>query len=100
MNSSKSIIIIYKLKEGTNEPELSLKENILGAMSNLSSSYPHTSYEIKVIPKDNLPPTGLIVEKNGTSIVSGYIYITNSTGALLEWIVSNPEYRDKDRKKL
>ena len=52
-----------------------------------------------VIPKDNLPPTGLIVEKNGTSIVSGYIYITNSTAALLEWIVSNPEYRDKDRKK-
>ena len=54
MNSSKSIVIIYKLKEGANEPKLSLKENILGAMSNLSSSYPHTSYDIKVIPKDNL----------------------------------------------
>tara|TARA_R100000458_G_C8122404_1_gene140758 strand:- start:212 stop:607 length:396 start_codon:yes stop_codon:yes gene_type:complete len=52
-----------------------------------------------VIPQDNLPPTGLMVEKNGVSIVSGYIYITNSTGALLEWIVSNPEYREKDRKK-
>ena len=52
-----------------------------------------------VIPKDNLPPTGLIVEKNGVSIVSCYIYITNSTGALLEWVVSNPDYRDKDRQQ-
>ena len=50
-----------------------------------------------IIPKENLPPTGLMVEKNNISIVSCYIYITNSKGALLEWIVSNPDYRDKDR---
>ena len=52
-----------------------------------------------IIPKENLPPTGLMVEKNGVSIVSCYIYITNSTGALLEWVVSNPDYRDKDRQQ-
>tara|TARA_R100001244_G_scaffold38406_1_gene34780 strand:- start:2022 stop:2429 length:408 start_codon:yes stop_codon:yes gene_type:complete len=52
-----------------------------------------------VIPKYNLPPTGLIVEKDGVSIVSCYIYMTNSPGALLEWIVSNPDYRDKDRQQ-
>ncbi len=52
-----------------------------------------------VIPKESLPPTGLMVEKNGVSIVSCYIYITNSTGALLEWVVSNPDYKDKDRKQ-
>ena len=52
-----------------------------------------------VIPKENLPPTGLIVEKGDVSIVSRYIYITNSKGALLEWIVSNPEYREEDRSK-
>ena len=52
-----------------------------------------------VLPKQSLPPTGLMVEKGDTSIVSCYIYITNSTGALLEWVVSNPEYREKDRKQ-
>ena len=50
-----------------------------------------------VIPKENLPSTGLMVEKNNISIVSCYIYITNSKGALLEWIVSNPKYKEKDR---
>lgn len=52
-----------------------------------------------VLPKKSLPPTGLMVEKGNVSIVSCYIYITNSTGALLEWVVSNPEYREKDRKQ-
>jgi hypothetical protein len=52
-----------------------------------------------VLPKQSLPPTGLMVEKGDTSILSCYIYITNSTGALLEWVVSNPEYREKDRKQ-
>jgi len=52
-----------------------------------------------VIPKENLPPTGLMVEKGNVSIVSCYIYLTNSSGALLEWIVSNPEYKEEDRSK-
>ena len=52
-----------------------------------------------VLPKESLPSTGLIVEKDGVSIVSCYIYITNSTGALLEWIVSDPNYKGKDRKQ-
>ena len=55
----------------------------------------------KVIPKEMLPEnglSGLMVEKNGVRIVSGFIYMTNSTGAMLEWVVSNPDYREKDRK--
>ena len=55
----------------------------------------------KVIPREMLPEnglSGLMVEKNGIRIVSGFIYMTNSTGAMLEWIVSNPDYREKDRK--
>ena len=51
-----------------------------------------------IIPKENLPPTGLMVEKNGTPIVAGFIYETNSDGVLFEWVVSNPKYREKDRK--
>ena len=55
----------------------------------------------KVIPREMLPEnglSGLMVEKNGVRIVSGFIYMTNSTGAMLEFIVSNPYYKDKDRK--
>ena len=54
-----------------------------------------------VLPKSALPDngkSGFIVEKNNIPIVSGFLYLTNSTGALLEWIVSNPKYREKDRK--
>ena len=56
----------------------------------------------KVIPRDMLPEnglSGLMVQKNDVRIVSGFIYMTNSTGAMLEWIVSNPDYREKDRKE-
>ena len=43
--------------------------------------------------------SGLMVEKGGESIVAGFLYLTNSKGVLLEWIVSNPNYRDDDRKQ-
>jgi hypothetical protein len=53
-------------------------------------------------PKDFLPDNGiggLMVEKNNLPIVAGFIYFTNSKGALLEWIVSNPKYKERDRKE-
>ncbi len=53
-------------------------------------------------PKTFLPDNGtggLIVEKGEQPIVAGFLYFTNSQAVLLEWIISNPEYRDKDRKK-
>ena len=53
-------------------------------------------------PQSFLPDNGkggFMVEKNNTPIVAGFLYLTNSKGVLLEWIVSNPEYRDKDRKQ-
>lgn len=52
-------------------------------------------------PKSFLPDNGtggLMVEKNGTPICACFIYFTNSDAALLEWVVSDPEYREKDRK--
>jgi len=42
---------------------------------------------------------GLMVEKDNTPIVAGFIYETNSDGVLFEWIVSNPDYREKDRQE-
>lgn len=53
-------------------------------------------------PKGFLPDNGtggLMVYKENTPIVAGFLYFTNSDGVLLEWIVSNPEYREQDRKE-
>tara|TARA_B110000483_G_scaffold1095_1_gene1257 strand:+ start:71 stop:478 length:408 start_codon:yes stop_codon:yes gene_type:complete len=53
-------------------------------------------------PKDFLPDNGkggFMVEKNNQPIVAGFLYTTNSKAALLEWIVSNPKYREDDRGK-
>tara|TARA_B110000483_G_scaffold93367_1_gene115026 strand:+ start:2164 stop:2574 length:411 start_codon:yes stop_codon:yes gene_type:complete len=53
-------------------------------------------------PKSFLPDNGkggIMVEKEGKPIVAGFLYITNSDAVLLEWIVSDPEYRGKDRKE-
>ena len=52
--------------------------------------------------KDFLPENGtggIMIEKNGEPIVAGFIYETNSASVLLEWIISNPDYRDKDRQQ-
>ena len=51
--------------------------------------------------KDLLPENGTggyIVEKGGIAIVAGFLYTTNSKVGWVEWIVSNKDYRDKDRK--
>jgi len=50
--------------------------------------------------KDFLPDNGkggFMVEKQGQPIVAGFLYTTNSKAALLEWIVSNPDYKENDK---
>tara|TARA_R100001463_G_scaffold4867_1_gene17345 strand:+ start:307 stop:723 length:417 start_codon:yes stop_codon:yes gene_type:complete len=52
--------------------------------------------------RDSLPNNGLgglIVENDNQPIVAGFIYFTNSKGAWIEWIISDPEYRGKDRQE-
>ena len=52
-------------------------------------------------PRGFLPDNGtggLMVEKNNMPIVAGFIYETNSDAVLFEWVVSNPDYREKDRQ--
>ncbi len=52
------------------------------------------------VEKDFLPDNGtggFVVEKEGIMIVAGFVYVTNSKAVLLEWIISNPEYREDDR---
>ena len=53
-------------------------------------------------PKTFLPENGtggLIVEKDKQPVVAGFLYFTNSQAVLLEWIISNPEYRNTDRQE-
>ena len=50
--------------------------------------------------KDMLPEDGtggVMIEKNGIPIVVGFVYTSNSKTIFLDWIVSNPEYRESDR---
>ena len=52
--------------------------------------------------RDFLPENGtggIMVEKNGVCIVAGFLYTTNSSVTILDWIVSNPKYKKKDRKQ-
>ena len=52
-------------------------------------------------PKDFLPDNGkggFMVQNNDTPIVAGFLYKTNSKGVLLEWIISNPNYKEEDRQ--
>ena len=42
---------------------------------------------------------GLIVCKGDIPIVAGYLYLTNSKVAWMEWIISNKDYREDDRKE-
>lgn len=51
-------------------------------------------------PKELLPDDGkggIIIGKDGIAIAAGFIYFTNSRIAWIEYIVSNYEYREKDR---
>ena len=41
---------------------------------------------------------GLMIEKNNKPIVAGFLYQTNSDAVLFEWVVSDPDYREDDRK--
>jgi hypothetical protein len=52
--------------------------------------------------RDALPDNGiggLMVEKNGKQVLAGFIYETNSKGVWLEFIISDPEYREEDRQE-
>lgn len=52
-------------------------------------------------PKDALPNNGTggyMVSKDGVDICAGFLYTSNSSMAMCEFIVSNFEYKNKDRK--
>ena len=42
---------------------------------------------------------GLMVYKEDIPIVAGFLYLTNSNIAWMEWVISNKDYKGNDRKK-
>lgn len=53
---------------------------------------------LKICLPDN-GNNGLIISKNGVDICGGFVYQTNSKMAWIEYIVSNPKYRESDRNE-
>jgi len=47
-----------------------------------------------------LSDVGIIVSEGDVDIACGWLYVTNSSMCLVEFIVSNPEVRDKDLRHL
>jgi hypothetical protein len=50
-------------------------------------------------PIEMLPDSGVIVNKNGVDICAGFIYFTNSKTCWIEFIVSNPNVRQKEDRR-
>ena len=54
------------------------------------------------VSKEVLPMNGvggLMVYKDNTPIATGFLYLSNSKVAWLDWVISNPKYKEKDRKE-
>lgn len=52
--------------------------------------------------RDFLPENGLggvMIEENGIPVVAGFLYLTNSSVAWIEFIISNIEYKDRAKRK-
>ena len=48
---------------------------------------------------DMLPGTGVIVSIDGLDVCAGFLYKTDSKMAWIEYIISNFEYKDREKRK-
>lgn len=58
-------------------------------------------FRFPIPERDYLPEDGkggVMIMKNGINICAGFLFLNNSKIAWLEYIVSNPEYRENDRE--
>jgi hypothetical protein len=77
-----------------------LKQEDWGTLTKLWNMWPE--WKDKFPTKELLPENGTggyIVEKNNIPVIAGFLYTTNSKVAWIEWIVSNKDYREDDRKQ-
>ena len=57
-------------------------------------------YGWNIPPADLLPSTGIVVEKEGVAIAACFIYLTNSKGALMEWLIADKQIDPSIRRKV
>ena len=58
------------------------------------------AWGFKPPPRDFLPDSGtggLLISNNETPVCAGFIYMTNSKISWINWIISNKEYKNKNR---
>jgi len=56
---------------------------------------------VEAPPRDFLPDNGtggIMIEEDGVPIMACFIYQTNSSTAMLEWLISNPSYRGREKR--
>jgi len=61
-----------------------------------------SAWKFPAPPKEFLPETGtggLMVTCDSIDVCAGFIYFTNSKLVWIEFLVSSPEYRNKNRKE-
>lgn len=57
------------------------------------------AYGFVAPPKDFLPMDGgMMVEDKGVPVCAAFIYATNAKVAWIDWVISNKDYADVDRK--
>jgi hypothetical protein len=72
-----------------------LKENDYDTLSKWWKDWRWTPPPADMLPQNGIG--GVMVYKGDTEICAGFIYFTNSKTAWIEFIVSNFQYKDKDR---
>lgn len=55
------------------------------------------AYKWPILPQDHLPKKGYIVYHEKKPIIAGFVYRTDSSFGLFEWIVANPEIKGLKR---
>jgi hypothetical protein len=72
-----------------------LKENDYDTLSKWWKDWRWTPPPADMLPQNGIG--GVMVYKGDTEICAGFVYFTNSKTAWIEFIVSNFQYKDKDR---
>ena len=72
-----------------------LKENDYDTLSKWWKDWRWTPPPVDMLPQNGTG--GVMVYKGDTEICAGFVYFTNSKTAWIEFIVSNFQYKDKDR---
>lgn len=55
-------------------------------------------YDMLTLPKEALPPNGIIVYKQDVPVIAGWLYLTDSMWAIMEWIVGDPNLGKDTRR--